>query len=222
MGMKVLTCPQCSANIEIDESKEFGVCSYCGAKFQLHDVVEIRHTGKVELDTPTSYEKMLEKGRTFIKLEKWEEAKAVFNTMLKEHPAKKMVYYYYVYASSRGFTENGEPAFGKLKDYQEKTESLGKLLGENSMNQYEWICQYIDCVAQELAETRRKDKLTKWLGGFAKIALLVGFAVAFALGLKSMDYVSLAVGGVGLVAVICVGAVMRGRKKRIDGEEYTG
>lgn len=30
-----LKCPNCSANIELDDSKEIGFCSYCGTKILL-------------------------------------------------------------------------------------------------------------------------------------------------------------------------------------------
>ncbi|MCR4740323.1 MAG: hypothetical protein K5886_08710 [Lachnospiraceae bacterium] len=41
--MLSLKCPGCGANIELDESRDFGFCSYCGYKMMLKDVVEVRH-----------------------------------------------------------------------------------------------------------------------------------------------------------------------------------
>lgn len=32
--MKAIRCTGCGANITIDDSKEFGVCEYCGTKYQ--------------------------------------------------------------------------------------------------------------------------------------------------------------------------------------------
>lgn len=37
MGMKSLKCPSCNENIEIDDSREFGFCSYCGTKIQINE-----------------------------------------------------------------------------------------------------------------------------------------------------------------------------------------
>lgn len=47
--MRSLTCNACGATIEIDENREFGFCNYCGTKIQLHEVVEVKHTGTVEM-----------------------------------------------------------------------------------------------------------------------------------------------------------------------------
>ena len=30
-----LKCPNCSASISLDETREYGFCSYCGTKIQL-------------------------------------------------------------------------------------------------------------------------------------------------------------------------------------------
>ena len=32
MNMQVVTCPNCNGQVQIDASREFGFCSYCGTK----------------------------------------------------------------------------------------------------------------------------------------------------------------------------------------------
>ena len=32
MAMKALRCPQCNAELELDDAKEFGFCTNCGTK----------------------------------------------------------------------------------------------------------------------------------------------------------------------------------------------
>ena len=32
MGMVALKCPACGADIQLDDSREFGFCNYCGTK----------------------------------------------------------------------------------------------------------------------------------------------------------------------------------------------
>lgn len=47
--MFVLTCPNCSANLEIDESREFAFCQYCGTKItNLRNSVEINRTTEID------------------------------------------------------------------------------------------------------------------------------------------------------------------------------
>jgi len=38
MPLIALTCPNCQANIDLDDSREFGFCSYCGTKLIMQDV----------------------------------------------------------------------------------------------------------------------------------------------------------------------------------------
>ena len=33
MGLVAAKCTQCGANIEVDETKEAGICKYCGTAF---------------------------------------------------------------------------------------------------------------------------------------------------------------------------------------------
>ncbi len=50
MALTACRCPSCGANLELDDARDFGFCTFCGAKVMLHDVVEIKHTGSVTLD----------------------------------------------------------------------------------------------------------------------------------------------------------------------------
>ncbi len=59
MALKALVCPQCNANLQIDDSRDFGFCQYCGTKVMLHDTIEVKHTGTVKLDTSGQEENFL-------------------------------------------------------------------------------------------------------------------------------------------------------------------
>lgn len=50
MSIKTLKCTTCGANIELDDSREFGFCQFCGTKLMLVDKVEIKHTGHVSVE----------------------------------------------------------------------------------------------------------------------------------------------------------------------------
>ena len=41
MSVKALKCPSCGADIELDDSREFGFCSYCGSRIQIGERVNI-------------------------------------------------------------------------------------------------------------------------------------------------------------------------------------
>ncbi len=49
MALVAMKCPNCSANIELDDSREFGFCSYCGTKVMQERII-VEHKGGVALD----------------------------------------------------------------------------------------------------------------------------------------------------------------------------
>lgn len=64
MGFVALKCPNCSANIELDDSKEFGFCTFCGTKVSQEKIViehrgVVEHTGTVKVDESDKYQNMI-------------------------------------------------------------------------------------------------------------------------------------------------------------------
>lgn len=49
MGMIPVKCPNCGADIQLDDSREFGFCNYCGTKV-IQEKVVVEHRGTVSLD----------------------------------------------------------------------------------------------------------------------------------------------------------------------------
>ena len=41
MAIKSLKCPSCGANIELNDSQEFGYCSYCGSQIQIGERINV-------------------------------------------------------------------------------------------------------------------------------------------------------------------------------------
>ena len=50
MALKPLKCPECGANIELDDTREFGFCNFCGTKVMLKEVIEVHHKGLSDYD----------------------------------------------------------------------------------------------------------------------------------------------------------------------------
>ncbi|MBQ7740469.1 MAG: hypothetical protein IJT65_04475 [Eubacterium sp.] len=50
MSFVALKCPGCGANIQLDNTKEYGFCSYCGTKV-VQDKIVVEHRGSVKIDT---------------------------------------------------------------------------------------------------------------------------------------------------------------------------
>ena len=62
MAFKALTCPNCGAQIQVDSSKDFGFCMYCGSKIMLTQKINVEHSGSVNIGNIDSLlKKVLEK-----------------------------------------------------------------------------------------------------------------------------------------------------------------
>lgn len=60
MGIKTLRCTTCGADIQLDDSREFGFCQYCGTKLMLVDKIEVKHSGTVTVEGIQSVEERIE------------------------------------------------------------------------------------------------------------------------------------------------------------------
>jgi DNA-directed RNA polymerase subunit RPC12/RpoP len=50
MALCALRCPNCNGDINIDDSKEFAYCPYCGTKIQMNETIEVKHSGSVKVE----------------------------------------------------------------------------------------------------------------------------------------------------------------------------
>ncbi len=66
MGMVALKCPGCGADIELDDSREFGFCNYCGTKV-MQDKIIVEHQGKVKVDKSDELDNLIIAARNAIK-----------------------------------------------------------------------------------------------------------------------------------------------------------
>ena len=82
MALKALKCPNCDANIQVDDNREYGFCTYCGAQIQIKEVVEVRQTA--DGDVIKSFEKLVENGDAYIKFGDFYQAEMVFFEAIRE------------------------------------------------------------------------------------------------------------------------------------------
>ena len=54
MGFIALRCPSCGAEIELDESRDFAFCSYCGTKI-VRDKQIVEHNVNVRINHDTGW-----------------------------------------------------------------------------------------------------------------------------------------------------------------------
>ncbi len=81
MGFVALKCPSCGADIEIDDSREFGFCSYCGTKI-MQDKIVVEHTGSIKIDRSRETNNLLARASDFMRIGNYEDAERYYNRVL--------------------------------------------------------------------------------------------------------------------------------------------
>lgn len=51
MSLVNLKCPNCGANIQLDNNKSEGFCCYCGTKIKIEDTQKLTILGTVKVDS---------------------------------------------------------------------------------------------------------------------------------------------------------------------------
>ena len=81
MGFIKCSCPNCGAAIELDNSREFGFCQYCGTKI-VQDKVIVEHRGSVSIDHTDEINNLLKRAEEKFKNGMFKEAENYFNRVL--------------------------------------------------------------------------------------------------------------------------------------------
>lgn len=85
MGFTAVKCPSCGANVELDESREVGFCSYCGAKI-VQDKIVVEHRGSVRIEGTATKETLLERARLMRDDGKFSDADSYYDRVLDIDP----------------------------------------------------------------------------------------------------------------------------------------
>ena len=81
-----LKCPNCSASISLDETREYGFCSYCGTKIQLAQKVRMIHEGTVNVGGIKTEQQQIESAKKMIEIGEYGEAKRLLNGIIEYSP----------------------------------------------------------------------------------------------------------------------------------------
>lgn len=92
MALVSLRCPSCGADIELDEKREFGFCSYCGTKVMMDkQIVELK--GTIKVDGVSTADKLLERAFILVEDKEYSEAEGYFNKVLELEPKCAKAYW---------------------------------------------------------------------------------------------------------------------------------
>lgn len=99
MGMIALKCPQCGADIQLDDTREFGFCNYCGTKV-MQDKVVVEHKGNVTVDNSEKVNNLYQLARRATKSQNYDSAATYYNQILIERPNDWEAQFYVVYCEA--------------------------------------------------------------------------------------------------------------------------
>ncbi len=86
MELISLTCKKCNGEIQLDRSKEFGFCTYCGTKVMIQEEVQkikVEHTGSVNINTSRREENYMRLAGNALKNGNYEEAYTYYTKTLE-------------------------------------------------------------------------------------------------------------------------------------------
>ncbi|MBR4727531.1 MAG: zinc ribbon domain-containing protein [Clostridia bacterium] len=82
MGFVALKCPACGADISLDDSKEFGFCSFCGTKVMQEKII-VEHKGTVKMDESDKYQNMIKLANNAFQAKNMQEAYKYYTKALE-------------------------------------------------------------------------------------------------------------------------------------------
>lgn len=111
MGLVAAKCTQCGSNIDVDDTKDAGICSSCGTAFVTQKAITHYNTYLTQQITKNIYgkektevEEYLANGETFLKLKDWENAYKTFKQASESAPDNYKCWLGLVKCSTKNFT----------------------------------------------------------------------------------------------------------------------
>lgn len=100
MGLIAMKCPNCGADIQLDDSREFGFCNFCGTKVMQEKIV-VEHQGSVKVDNSEFVQKYLQNARRAKEKEDWAEVEKYYNLVEQNEPDNIEAIFYSAYGKAK-------------------------------------------------------------------------------------------------------------------------
>lgn len=99
MGFIAVKCPTCGADVNLDSSREFGYCTYCGTKI-IQDKIVVEHRDQV------SIENLIERANGYLQQSEFENAANYYNRVLDMNPKLAIAYWGLLLCKLRSKSDN--------------------------------------------------------------------------------------------------------------------
>lgn len=87
MAYVAAQCPNCGGDLQLDEKMEKGFCMHCGSKIKVQEAIQnVKIEGEVEISGIVGVEKLIENGKTFVRLEDYKRAEKIYKHLINIAP----------------------------------------------------------------------------------------------------------------------------------------
>jgi len=204
MALVTAKCTECGAAIEVEDTKDAGICNFCGTAFVTQKVINEHHTHVTKNITKNvfgvdgkSAEDFCVNGEIFLKLKDWDKAKSAFEQATIMEPANYLGWFGLVKAWTENFTYLGDNTH---KEFLEKAlavsnEESKKIIDDATMTYLKLEAEVVVKI-DELKAKHDKMYPHNWvLYGFIPfLGIFLGAIGSIAGGVMLGVYSNLAVG----------------------------
>ena len=112
--LKDAKCPNCGANMQVNDKLESTICQYCGSQVVIEEAIEkykLEISGKVEVDGINSISKLYKNAESYIKLEDYKSALNTYYQIIRYNPEEIEAYKGVLLTISRNMTLTGSTSY---------------------------------------------------------------------------------------------------------------
>mgnify|MGYP004634740965 CR=1 FL=1 len=155
-------CPNCGANMKVNDKLENTICQYCGSQVIIEDAIEkykLEISGKVEVDGINSLSKLYKNAESYIRLKDYNSAFNTYQKIINDNPEEILAYKGALIALSQNMARKGNHAEAYpscVKDLIDTYINYIKTLDVKSEHKVfiEKFCKYINEQYKEEANDR--------------------------------------------------------------------
>ena len=206
MALKALKCPNCEANIQVDDNLEYGFCSYCGAQVQIKELIKVQSAEEFDA---ARFMKIMEDSQAYLKMGNYLRAEEGFMEMIRLYPGKAIGYERLICTITHDYTlfplENAE----RLQQLQKKMLIVAE---EDEKAHFEEICDRVNrgfsSPVRQVLPANSESAMEKERTRFQVSFVLCFIAIVIGAVIEKPAKTSLALSILGIV--LCVFAIAAG------------
>lgn len=182
--LKDAKCPNCGANIQVNDKLENTICQYCGSQVVIEEAIEkykLEISGKVEVDGIKGRNSKLEQAKKHMKLEEYDTAKKIIKEIIAEDSLDVEAYIELIKIDielfkKREFNENssnitdfdGWSMFDEIINNYERAKKIDdyNIVDEGLSEYKEELDKYLKLNKKVKSEEKELEEMTKKLNKF--------------------------------------------------------